>query len=74
MFQIRDQACEGHAALWASWNWKDSYGTANWKNFEWKGTKGSEITPYTCVIYLNMCIYMNYYACNQQQLIEIVYL
>lgn len=39
-FQIRDQACEGYAALWASWNWKDPYGTSNWKNFEWEGAKG----------------------------------
>lgn len=37
-FQIRNQACEGHAALWACWYWKDPYGTSNWKNFEWKGT------------------------------------
>jgi len=47
-FQIRNQACEGHASLWASWNWKDTYGTSNWKNFEWEGTKGLEITPYSC--------------------------
>jgi hypothetical protein len=49
-FQIRDQACQGHAALWSSWNWKDSYGTSNWKNFEWQGTEGLETTPYICII------------------------
>lgn len=57
-FQIRDQAREGHAALWASWNWKDPYGTSNWKNFEWEGTKGLKTTPYTCVINFNMYIYL----------------
>lgn len=53
-FQIRGQACEGHAALWASWNWKDPYSTSNWKNVEWEGTKGLEIDPYTFVMYLNI--------------------
>jgi len=45
-FQIGDQACKGNAALWASWHWKNSYGSSNWKNAEWEGAKGLELIPW----------------------------
>ncbi|KAI0523027.1 hypothetical protein KFK09_005417 [Dendrobium nobile] len=35
------QACEGYPALWASGHWKITYGSANWKVAQWKGTKVS---------------------------------
>ena len=45
MFQIRDQACKGYAALWATWYWKNSHGSSNWKDVERERTKGLELDP-----------------------------
>jgi hypothetical protein len=55
-FQIGDQACKGNAALWASWHWKNSYGSSNWKNAEWEGAKGLELIPWFSSLFMFVCL------------------
>nr|AGO67238.1 N-ethylmaleimide sensitive fusion protein [Silene vulgaris] len=33
------QACKRNASLWSSWYWKDSDGTTDWEDVEWKRPK-----------------------------------
>jgi hypothetical protein len=61
-FQIGDQACKGNAALWASWHWKNSYGSSNWKNAEWEGAKGLELIPW----FSSLCMFVCLLICQKE--------
>ncbi|KAL4554011.1 hypothetical protein LXL04_039870 [Taraxacum kok-saghyz] len=56
------KACEGNAAIWSSWYWKDSNGSPDWKDVKWKGPKGNFMH--------NLPFYVTFYIVNGPEVLS----